>query len=225
MSWLVDLAWRVAYFPVWTLLHVLFRLRREGPRLPKGPILLAPNHCSFVDPAAIQMTSWRHLSFLMTEVFYRPWPVRWFFAWMRAIPVKEGRGNRDALGAAVEALRAGWAVCVFPEGQIATDGRLQRFHPGIAALAEQTGAPVIPVAVIGSYEAYPRRARFPKLFRPITVRFGAPIPPPAPRGDDASRKAMLREYTDRVRQGVVALLEPRQLPHPASAGSREMAAR
>src|SRR5262245_54624680 len=154
----------------------------------------------------------------MTELYYRPWPVRWFFAWMRAIPVKEGRGNRDALAATAEKLREGWAVCVFPEGQIALDGKLQRFHPGVAALAGDARVPVVPVAVVGTFESLPRHARFPKLFRRGTGRYGAPIPPPDGGGaGDASRKEMLRAYTERVRSAVAALLEPRQLPSPPPA--------
>jgi 1-acyl-sn-glycerol-3-phosphate acyltransferase len=213
-----QLLWRLSFY-VWALpvVRTLVRVRREGPRLPRGPILLAPNHCSFMDPVVVQATAWRNISFMMTEVFYRPWPGRWFFALTGAIPVNEGRGNRGALGAAIDALKQGRAVAVFPEGRIARDGMLQRFHPGVAAIAEATGATVVPVGIAGTYEAFPRHARFPRLFSRVTVRYGAPIPPPKGVGAEGSRKEMLRAYTERVRDACASLLPPSQVP------SREVA--
>ncbi len=217
-----DVVWRLLWILFGCFVHrILFPMRREGPNLPRGPVLLAPNHTSFLDPVVVQSTSFRHLSFLMTEVFYDPIAVRWLFALMRSIPVKEGRGNRDALGAAVAALNNGWAVCIFPEGGIAKDGRIQKFNPGIAALSEATGAPVVPVAVSGTFEIYPRHAKFPRLFRRVvTVRYGAPIPA-LPPGPDETRRERQRAYTERVREGVMALLEPEQLPADATAAATE----
>src|SRR6185436_8092779 len=110
-------------------------------------VILAPNHNSFMDPVMMQMSSWRHVSFMMSELYYNPGSVRWFFKFFRAIPVKEGKSNRDALAAAEKALAKGWAVCIFPEGGIARDGKIKRFHPGVAALAASSGAPVVPVGI------------------------------------------------------------------------------
>lgn len=211
-EFLLEAVFRAVYLFASVILRLLVFTRREGPRLPKGPVIVAPNHCSFMDPVVMQMTSWRHLSFMMLEVFYRPIAVRWFFRLVRAIPVKEGRGNRDALVAAVDALKRGWAICLFPEGAIATDGKLQRFHPGVSALAVSTGAPVVPVAILGTFEAYPRHKKLPRLFCGITIRYGAPIPPPVDGGDETSRSAMLRAYAERVRDETAKLLEPRYLP-------------
>ncbi|MBL8694942.1 MAG: 1-acyl-sn-glycerol-3-phosphate acyltransferase [Planctomycetes bacterium] len=207
----IEVLWRI----VISILQVLFRIvawpKREGPYLPKGPLIVAPNHCSFMDPVILQMACWRHLSPMMTEIYYNPIAVRWLFYWMRAIPVKEGRGNRDALAVAVDRIQRGWALCIYPEGAISRDGRLQKFQPGISALAEASGAPVVPVAIVGTFEAFPRNASFPKLFRRYVVRFGEPIPPPEP-GDESTRRERLRAHTERVRQAVIAMLEPRQLP-------------
>jgi 1-acyl-sn-glycerol-3-phosphate acyltransferase len=211
-EFVLEACFRIFYFIGNGLGRLLVFTRREGPPLPNGPVIVAPNHCSFMDPVVLQMTTWRHLSFLMLEAFYRPIAVRWFFRIMRAIPVKEGRGNREALSAAVDALKRGWAVCLFPEGAIALDGKLQRFHPGVSALAVSTGAPVVPVAILGTFEAYPRHKKFPRLFCGITIRYGTPIPPPVDGGDEVSRSAMLRSYAERVRDETAKLLEPRYLP-------------
>lgn len=208
----LELVFRILWFAFNVLFRLVVFVRREGPALPRGPVIVAPNHCSFMDPVVLQMSAWRHLSFLMTEVFYRPRGTRWIFQLVRAIPVKEGRTNRDALEASAEALRRGWAVCIFPEGGIARDGRLQRFHPGVAALAAATGAPVVPVAIEGTFEAYPRHRSFPRLFRKVVVRYGAPIAAPVPGDDEASKKEMWRSFAERLHAEVAARLPERAQP-------------
>ena len=201
----------------WGVFRLIVFLRRQGPHLPKGPVLLVPNHCSLMDPVVVQTTTWRHISYMMTTEFYDLPAFRWFFKAWGAIPVREGRGNRGALSAASEALRAGRTVAIYPEGGIARDGRIKRFHPGLAAIAEAARVPVVPVAIVGTFEAYPRHAARPKLFKKVIVRYGAPIPPPDLDGDDTTRRAKLRAYTERVREAVIEMLEPRQRPLPSPA--------
>jgi 1-acyl-sn-glycerol-3-phosphate acyltransferase len=196
---------RAVYLVLSLLLRFVVFVKREGPHLTQGPVILAPNHCSFMDPVVLQMSAWRQISYMMTEVFYNPRGVRWLFRFFRTIPVKEGALNRGALAAAEEALRRGWVVCVFPEGGISRDGALQRFHPGVAALALSTGAPVVPVSIAGTFEAYPRHRRLPRLFRPVKIRYGAPMRPQESQGDDASRKDLLRSFTEQIRSQVAAL--------------------
>ncbi|MFN0207632.1 MAG: lysophospholipid acyltransferase family protein [Planctomycetota bacterium] len=204
-QFLFKIIFRTLYLIIHLLLRGIVFVKREGPPIPKGAVILAPNHCSLIDPPVIQMADWRHISFMMTDGFYNPPLTRWFFQAFRAIPVKEGRGNRDAIRAAVEALNRGWTVCIFPEGGIAKDGKLQKFHPGITVLAEAANASVVPIAVIGTFEAFPRHAKFPKMWRKVIVRHGAPIPPPEASGDEASRKELLRTYADKIRDAVAQL--------------------
>lgn len=198
-----------AFRVVCTILHIVLRLivfvKREGPHIPKGPVIIAPNHNSFMDPVVMQMSAWRHLSFMMTEIYYNPLWSRWFFQMWRTIPVKEGRGNRDALEVSIEALRRGWAVCIFPEGSIAKDGKLQKFQSGVAAMAAAANVPVVPVAVVGTFDAFPRHARLPKLWRTIIIRYGEPIPPPFATGEEGARKDVLRAYSERIRDAVEKL--------------------
>lgn len=206
----LEFFFRITYCFLQIFLRFFVIVRRAGPHLPPGPVIVAPNHCSFMDPVGMQMSCWRHLSFMMTEVYYKPLWSRWFFQMWRTIPVKEGRVNREALSVAIDALQRGWAVCIFPEGAIAKDGRLQKFQPGVAALAEATGAPVVPVDIHGTFEAFPRHAKFPKLLKTVVVRYGAPIPAPVPGGDDASRREQLRAFSDQLRQKVVELQMQRE---------------
>jgi 1-acyl-sn-glycerol-3-phosphate acyltransferase len=204
-SFVLEVFYRILYLPMIVIARTFIFVKREGPPIPPGPVILAPNHCSMLDPPVLQMAEFRHISFMMTEVYYNPPIARWFFQICRAIPVKEGRGNREALSVAIEALRRGWAVCIFPEGGIAKDGKLQKFHPGITMLAEAAKAPVVPVAILGSFEAFPRHRKLPKLFCRITVRHGEPIPPPETSGEETSRKDTLRSYAETIRDAVLRL--------------------
>ncbi|MBI3817986.1 MAG: 1-acyl-sn-glycerol-3-phosphate acyltransferase [Planctomycetes bacterium] len=202
---LLGIVFRILYFILQIVLRALIFVKREGPSLPRGPVIVAPNHCSFMDPVVMQMSAWRQLSSMMTEIYYNPLWCRWFFQLFRSIPVKEGRGNREALSNAIDALRRGWAICIYPEGSIALDGNLQKFQPGIAALAAAAHAPVVPVAILGTFETFPKHSRFPKLWRRIKIRYGEPIPPPDFNGDDSTRREGLRSYALRIQAAVEKL--------------------
>ncbi|MFH4325006.1 lysophospholipid acyltransferase family protein, partial [Acinetobacter baumannii] len=82
-----------------------------------------------------------------------------------------------ALAAAMEVLTAGGVFGIYPEGTRTRDGYLHRGHTGVALLALRSGAPVVPVGLVGTDEVQPVDRRLPRLFRPVTVRFGAPIDP------------------------------------------------
>src|SRR5690606_32478935 len=103
--------------------------------------------------------------------------VREFFSVIGAIPVRRGAGQAalDALGQQKQLLEAGMAVALYPEGTRSLDGRLYKGRTGVAFLALESGAPVVPVGLIGTDEAMPKGAKFPRLDKRITVRFGEPI--------------------------------------------------
>ena len=76
---------------------------------------------------------------------------------------------------AIDLLTRNRNVGLFPEGGVSRDGRLRDFHSGVAVLALKTGRPVLPCAIIGTYRAFPRNAKFPKLFMPLTLKISKPI--------------------------------------------------
>ncbi len=194
------------------LLFIWFRLTGScAAPLPRGPVVFAPNHRSLLDPVVVQVVCQRRLVFMITNKWYSRPSLRWFFRFMRCIPVEDGARNRAALDRALTALGAGHSVAIFPEGRISADGRLGEFVPGVVALARRAGVPIVPVGVVGTREALPRGARIPRPCR-ITVRFGPPIflgetaPADASDPGDASRRALLRTETARVRAAVANLL-------------------
>jgi len=119
-------------------------------RVPRtGALIVAANHTSFADPVVLQALFPRFLTYLMTERFYHVPLLHGFFRFWGVLRVKAAGLNRDALrGAAAELAREG-AVGIFPEGGISRDGRIHDALPGIALLAQRTGAPILPVGLAG----------------------------------------------------------------------------
>lgn len=147
----------------------------------RGPVILASNHLSFIDSVVIPLVAPRPVAFLAkAEYFQGPgikgWLMRRFFTAIGAVPVE--RGTHRAAQASLEAARAvlagGGAFGIYPEGTRSRDGRLYRGRTGVAWLTLASGAPVVPVAVLGTDRIQPVGARWPRIHR-VTVRFGEPL--------------------------------------------------
>jgi 1-acyl-sn-glycerol-3-phosphate acyltransferase len=165
------------------LARLVFRPTVEGrsnvPR--RGPVILAANHLSFVDSIVIPIVAPRPVAFLAkAEYFQRPGVTGWLTGTglraIDAIPVRRGahRAAQDSLELALAVLAEGRAFGIHPEGSRSRDGRIYRGRTGVAWLALTSGAPVVPVAVLGTDRIQPVGARVPRLGR-ITVRFGPPL--------------------------------------------------
>jgi 1-acyl-sn-glycerol-3-phosphate acyltransferase len=166
------------YWPLRALLMPVFlvylRMKRIGrEHLPRtGPLLLASNHRSFLDPFVIGMLLRRPVYYMAKrELFERRWQA-WILNALGAFPIDRGAGDRDAMDTARAILERGDCVVVFPEGTRVRPGPLGEPKRGVGRLALETGAPVAPVAVIGSdavrrgWRIRPRRVR---------LRVGAPL--------------------------------------------------
>lgn len=165
----------LVYWPVRAVLYpfflTYFRLRWKGSKhIPKrGPVIIAANHRSFLDPFVISAMVWRPLYFVAKkELFERNRLQTWFLNSLGAFPVDRGNGDADAMGSARHILERGDAVVIFPEGTRIRPGGLGRPRRGVGRLALETGAPVVPVAVIGT-----ERIRTKWKIRPHKVRMVA----------------------------------------------------
>jgi len=163
--------------------RIVWRPHVEGlDNLPlTGPVIVASNHLSFIDSVVIPVLSPRKVVFLAKEDYFTGTGVRgalmrgWFEA-LGTVPVDRD-DTKSALGAldvALEVLARGDAFGIYPEGARSRDGRLYRGRTGVAHLALSSGAPVVPVGLIGTEKLQPIDARIPRLAT-ITVRFGRPI--------------------------------------------------
>lgn len=158
-----------------TLLRTLWRVSTaDVPELPDGPVILAPNHRSFLDPIVVGSFIERRITFMMTAKYYDRFGLRGFCRLQRCLVVETNGENRRVLRDAKAVLDAGRTLCIFPEGSISPDGRMQAPQLGLAWLARCTGAPVFPVHLGGTREALPRGAWIPRFPR-VTLRIGAPL--------------------------------------------------
>lgn len=173
---------------------VYFRMRRIGmEHIPAdGPLIIAANHRSFMDPWVIGMMLRRPIYYVAkTELFRRP-VVAWLLSSLGAFPVDRGQGDRDAMDAARRILERGDVVVIFPEGTRTRPGPLGAPKRGVGRLALETGAPVVPVALIGT-EAIRRGWRI----RPHRVRIRAGRALRFPRVETPS-PSLARAVTDRI---------------------------
>lgn len=183
------------------ILRRAFKIRVEGlENVPEsGAAILAPNHLSFIDSIFVPLLLDRKVTYVAKAEYFESWKTAWFFRMMGQIPVKRGGGSASlrALESAGEVLRSGGLFGIYPEGTRSPDGRLYKGRTGIARLALDCRAPVIPVGVIGTREAQPIGKLLPKFFSPITVRFGAPLR--FDRFVDRRKDALaLRQITDEI---------------------------
>ena len=154
-----------------------FRLQVRGrENLPaSGPVILAGNHASFLDPPLVGLASTRHLTFLAKqELFF--FPLSLLIRRLGAVPLSRGSGDAGALRTVVRLLRQEKAVVLFPEGTRTTDGKLQTRRTGVALIAQESGATIVPTIIKGTYAAWPRHRRLPRWGR-VTVEFCPPLAP------------------------------------------------
>ena len=192
------------------ILTVAFRPRIEGlANVPKrGPALLACNHTSYMDwlflPLVVRT---RRISFLAKLEYFTRRGLRgraqaYFFSATGQVPVDRAgaHASQGALLTASRLLREGRLVGVFPEGTRTRDGRLNRGRTGVARMAAETGAPVIPCATVGTFDIAPPGARLPRPHK-IAVKFGSPMPP-LPKEPSADE---LRAWTDELMARICVL--------------------
>lgn len=170
-------------FVIAPLAKLLYRPHVVGRRnVPKsGAVILASNHLSFIDSVVIPVVAPRRIQFLAKSHYFEGsgfmgWITRTFFTSIGAVGVRRGAGrdSQDALEVSKGILEGGNAFALYPEGTRSRDGRLYRGRTGVAWLALTTGAPVVPVGLIGTERLQPVGSKVP-AFAKVTVAFGKPI--------------------------------------------------
>jgi long-chain acyl-CoA synthetase len=180
-----------------------FDLRVTGlEKLPgRGPFILAPNHQSFVDPFVVgSVLPWeifRDLFSVGTSEIFGSGVMRRIAGWLRVIVVDPDANLLPAMRAGAYGLRRGRVLVLFPEGERSIDGKPKVFKKGTAILSLHLQVPIVPVAIEGFYEVWPRGKALPQKFNPLQMRFGDPIYPPRndqpTEQDYAQLTALLRE--------------------------------
>ena len=188
-------AWHPLYYLGRAFFRAIFRLmgrwricgKENVP--PSGGLILAPNHVSYVDPPLAGSAIGRKVWFMAKSELFKIPILGLILPRVCAFPVKRGRPDRQALRAALQLLSAGQVVTIFPEGTRSPDGELQKPELGVALLALRSGAPVLPMALIGSDRLLPQHSPIPR-FAKVTVRIGRPLH--FSQEDSPSRETMER---------------------------------
>ncbi len=199
------LLWFATHRVGFWVFHLGWSYRCAGRRnLPDtGPALLVSNHQSFVDPLLLGLCARRPLKYLGRHDLFKHRLFGWWLREFGTFPIDRNLG-KEGLQAVFDRLGHGEAVVVYAEGERTPDGALLPFKPGIALLAKRADAPIVPCAIVGAYESWPRHAKRPALaplFLPrrdgaIAVIFAAPIP--AGHYRTWSREAILKDLEARV---------------------------
>ncbi|GIH11645.1 1-acyl-sn-glycerol-3-phosphate acyltransferase [Rhizocola hellebori] len=175
--------WLLKYIVLGPLLRLIFRPQVEGLRnVPStGPAILAGNHLSFSDSIFMPLVVKRRVTFVAKAEYFtgkglKGWLTKSFFLGTGCIPVDRTGGDaaRAALDTQLRVLRSGNLAGIYPEGTRSPDGRLYRGKTGVARLALESGAPVVPVAMLNTDVIQPTGKLIPKLMR-VKIRFGAPM--------------------------------------------------
>ena len=155
--------------------RLLFRFRviHRERMLQKGPVILAMNHQSYLDPPLAGITCDRAVYFLARRTLLDVPLLGWLLPKLNVIPVNQEGIDRSALKSLIRVLKTGNAALVFPEGSRTLDGNLQPAEPGLGLLIAKTLAPVVPMRIFGAHEALPRGGGL--RFVPITIVIGKPI--------------------------------------------------
>jgi 1-acyl-sn-glycerol-3-phosphate acyltransferase len=206
------MVYRVIKVVLATLFRVIYRPTVEGTEhIPRsGPLVLASNHLSFVDSMVIPMVVPRRVAFLAKSDYFTGTGVkgtlcRWWFNGFGMIPVDrdDSRSAQASLDLALGVLERGEAFGIYPEGTRSRDGRLYRGRTGVAWLALQAGAPVVPVALRGTEQLQPVGFRLPRRAE-VVVSFG-PALDFSERFDGVPAGRARREATDEIMAAIHAL--------------------
>jgi 1-acyl-sn-glycerol-3-phosphate acyltransferase len=187
----------------------LFGMRVLGGEhlITEGPVLVASNHQSYLDPPLIGNLYKDEMVYLARKTLFRG-VGRWLYAKWNAIPVDQDRPDMASLKTIIRKLKEGHRVLVFPEGSRTEDGNIGEAAPGIGLIAVKSGVPIQPVRISGAREALPRgsaRIRFAR----ITVQVG----PPIILTPEELKSAKSKEDYDRIAKRIMTAIEALEPPH------------
>jgi 1-acyl-sn-glycerol-3-phosphate acyltransferase len=206
------------YFLGWCFYRLMFAAYfgwrvYNNERVPqKGAVVLAANHSSFLDPPLVGSGLHRDINYLARKSLFRIPVLGWILRTVNAVPVDRDGGGAAGLKTIIDRLHAGGAIILFPEGTRSQDGNLQPARSGIGLTVIKSDAPVVPVRVFGTYEAWGRHVKFPRPRR-VSVKYGRPMQFEQLRAEAKyCSKVRLKEIYQQVADEIMAAIAKLQ-PH------------
>lgn len=207
-GWYVDHRWYTAFrWTLGTFLRTYFRLHMTGmSNVPRtGPAVLVSNHQSWLDPWLLAVKLPRIVAFMAKAEWFTQPAANHVLREIGVFPVQRGEADARAIKLALQVLREGELLGMFPEGTRSPSGELQLMRAGAVRIAEKMDVPIVPACVVGSARLMPKGALFP---RPgvIQIRYGSPYRLSdlyGPRLTQAQRQAAVAD----MRARIVALMD------------------
>jgi 1-acyl-sn-glycerol-3-phosphate acyltransferase len=210
----VNFSYRVGWLFFRAVFKIYFRWRVYNPeRVPlQDGVILAANHASYIDPPLVGAGVRRMINFLAREtLFHVPGLAAILRSW-KVVPVDRDAGTGRGLKTILNRLEQGGAIILFPEGTRTRDGNFQPARSGIGLTVIKSDAPVVPVRVFGTFEAYGRARKFPRPMR-LQVKYGKPLLFEKERAEAKTcakdrLKQIYQEIADKI-MAEITTLEPR----------------
>ena len=180
-----------------------FQVIHRERMIQSGPVILAMNHQSYLDPPLAGITCDRAIYFLARRTLMHVPLLGWVLPRLNVIPVNQEGIDRSALKALIHVVKSGNAALVFPEGSRTLDGKLQPVEPGLGLVIAKTLAPVVPMRIFGAHQALPRGGGGLHLV-PVTIVIGKPIFF-TPADIESRTKNLYARLSQRVMDAIAAL--------------------
>jgi 1-acyl-sn-glycerol-3-phosphate acyltransferase len=209
----MNLSYHIGWLAFRAVYATYFRWRVFGAEnVPlTGGVILASNHASFLDPPLVGAGLKRDINYLARESLFRFPGIGALLRSWNSVPVDREGGGARGLKKILDRLLAGGGIILFPEGTRTRDGRLQPARSGIGLTVIKSTAPVVPVRVFGTYEAYGRHITIPRPRR-IAVKYGAPMNFEALRAEAKTcDKTRLKQIYQQVADEIMAAIAKLEL--------------
>lgn len=195
-------------FMVRTYLVGLFEVVGQDNIPRTGPLIICANHSATLDPPLVPAFVPRDDTWTMAKSeFFRTRLMALIFRMYHAFPVVRHTADRTAVRRALDLLKAGQALLMYPEGTRVESGVLGRAEPGAGFLAQKAGCAVVPVGLVGTKHVLPKGSRWPRRGR-VTIRFGTPFVVLQKRADGS--RVSHDEASDAIMVAIAELLPPEQ---------------
>ena len=206
MSFTYYFWYTISKILAWSLLG--FRVIHRERLIEEGPVILASNHQSYFDPPLVGICSRRAVYYLARKTLLQVPILGPLLPEINVIPVDRDGNDMSALKKIIRLVRAGNGVVLFPEGTRSPDGKLQRGKSGIGLIIAKTRAPVQPMRILGSYEAFPKGSGK-IVLTPVTVVVGEPLrftdAELDPKSHGSDERALYQYLSDRVMEAIASL--------------------
>ena len=206
----MEFLYGIFHYLALTIYDICFRGEVAGlENIPKrGAFIVACNHASHLDPPIIGSLVPRQMAFFARKTLWKPGIASWWLDGVGTIPVdRDGGSDVTAIRRVLQTLNSGKALILFPEGTRSPDGHLQAAKPGVGLIACKTQAPVLPVRIFNSHEAFGRKSGL-RLGTRVSVTFG-PVLPPAVYDPPGAGRDRYQKTSERIMHAISQLSEVR----------------